>query len=254
MAKPQPTTQPDRDKFNPNSTQNMLQFSEMRDDMMVMQDGSFRAVLECKSINFDLMSIAEREGVEYNYQNFINSLFFPVQILIRSSKVDIGPYLDKLLKIRSQQDNMLLNVLMDDYITYIEILSQEANIMEKTFYIVVPYFSVGGDLSNIKDQTKASIDRLSSNKTAPTVVRINQKVYDKAKEEIQNRVDLVANGLLQIGVQSKRLTTKELMSVFYEFYNPGTARNQPLSNADSVATLYSSRGSDQQPFNQEGGF
>jgi len=95
---------------NPNSSQNTLLFSEIRDNMVVMSDGSFRAVIACKSINFDLMSSREREGVEYSYQNFLNALNHPIQILIRSQRIDIAPYIDKLIDIRNNQDNMLLGV------------------------------------------------------------------------------------------------------------------------------------------------
>jgi hypothetical protein len=98
---------------NPNTTQNSLLFSELRDNMVIMNDGSFRAVIACKSINFDLMSSKEREGIEYSYQNFLNSLYFPVQILIRSQRVDIGPYIERLTNIRRDQENMLLNVLTE---------------------------------------------------------------------------------------------------------------------------------------------
>src|SRR5665213_784589 len=86
---------------NPNSTQNSLLISEIRDGLVIMSDGTFRAVVMCKSINFDLMSPQEREAVEFSYQGFLNSLYFPVQIFIRSQKVDMSPYLDKLVKIRS---------------------------------------------------------------------------------------------------------------------------------------------------------
>src|SRR6266702_4683943 len=108
---------------NPNSSQNSLLIAELRDSMTIMNDGSMRAVVACQSINFDLMSDREREAVEYSYQNFLNSLYFPIQILIRSQKVDIGPYLDLLEKIRRDQDNMLLGVLMDDYISFIGALA-----------------------------------------------------------------------------------------------------------------------------------
>ena len=115
---------------SPTSTQATLMISELRDNVVIMKDGSFRAVVACKSINFDLMSDMEREGVEYSYQNFLNSLKFTVQILIRSQRVDIGPYLERLNEIRRNNDNMLLGVLMDDYINFIDVLSQEANIMD----------------------------------------------------------------------------------------------------------------------------
>ena len=130
---------PNRDV--PTSTQSTLLISELRDNVVIMKDGSFRAVVACKSINFDLMSDAEREGVEFSYQQFLNSLKFTTQILVRSQRVDIGPYIEKLSEIRRNNDNMLLGVLMDDYINFIDILSQEANIMDKSFFIVIPYYT-----------------------------------------------------------------------------------------------------------------
>ena len=108
----------------PTSTQSTLLISELRDNVVIMKDGSFRAVVACKSINFDLMSDAEREAVEFSYQQFLNSLRFTTQILVRSQRVDIGPYIEKLSEIRRNNDNMLLSVLMDDYINFIDILSQ----------------------------------------------------------------------------------------------------------------------------------
>src|SRR5438270_5969854 len=105
-----------------------------------MNDGSFRSVIMVKSINFDLMSPQEQEAVEYSYQGFLNSLYFPVQIFLRSQRIDLQPYIEKLDKIRTEHDNMLLALLMEDYINYIDQLSQQTNIMDKKFYVVVPYF------------------------------------------------------------------------------------------------------------------
>ena len=148
------------------------------------------------------MSAREREGIEYGYQGFLNSLYFPIQILIRSNKVDIGPYLEKLVNIRSKQDNMLLNVLIDDYINYIDILAQEANIMDKTFYVVIPYYPTNESFDDIKSQSKGILGSLFA-KSPNQTVKVNQKSYLKAKEEIQNRVDVILNGLNQVGVQAK---------------------------------------------------
>ncbi len=134
---------------NPNSSQNSLLIAEIRDSMTIMNDGSMRAVVACRSINFDLMSEREREAVEYSYQNFLNSLYFPIQIMIRSQKVDIGPYLELLEKIRRDQDNMLLGVLMDDYISFIAMLAQETNIMDKNFFIVIPYYPAGSNQQQV---------------------------------------------------------------------------------------------------------
>lgn len=221
---------------NPNSTQSTLQLSEVRDGMVIMIDGSFRAIVSCQSINFDLMSDREREGVEYSYQNFLNSLNFPIQILVRSQRVDIGPYIDKLVTTRRTQDNMLLGVLMDDYINFIDALSQEANIMEKSFYIVIPYFP-NGDASNLIEQGKGFFGKLFA-KSQNTITHIDAASYQKAKDEIKNRVDSVTAGLFQLGVQSRQLDTKSLGELYYSYYNPDTALRQPLGNFDNIATTF----------------
>ena len=242
---------------NPNSTQSTLQLSELRDGMVIMLDGSFRAVIACKSINFDLMSDSEREGIEYSYQNFLNSLTFPVQILIRSQRVDIGPYIEKLSIIRRSQDNMLLGVLMDDYIGFMDALAEDANIMEKSFYIVVPYFPLG-DAANLVDQGKGFFGKLFARPTNG-VTKIDTAAYQKAKDEIKNRIDVVVSGMFQIGVQSKQLDTKALGELYYNFYNPDTSVNQPLENFDTVATTFVKKapnppaGSGQSP-TQNGGY
>jgi len=225
---------------NPNSTQSSLQLSEIREGMIIMLDGSFRAVIACKSINFDLMSDVEREGVEYSYQNFLNSLNFPIQILIRSQRVDIGPYIEKLVTIRRSQDNMLLGVLMDDYINFIDMLAQEANIMEKTFYVVVPYFP-NGDVANLVEQGKGFFGKLFA-RPKNTITKINASDYQKAKDEIQNRVNTVMSGLFQIGVQSVQLDTRSVGELLYNVYNPDTSLRQPLEDFSKTATTFVRKG------------
>lgn len=249
----QPTPQPQPQKSNqPTSAQNSLLLSEMRENMIIMNDGSFRAVIQCQSINFDLMSKREREGIEFSYQNFLNSLYFPVQVLIRSRRVDIGPYLDRLTDIRRSQDNMLLNVLMDDYINFIDVLAQEANIMDKSFYIVVPFYPAG-DLTEIKKQAKGLFDSFFSGKKETAVTKIDQITYEKAKEEIKNRTDAVMSGLFQMGVKSGQLTTRQLGELFYSSYNPDTASREPISGLDpsDLTSTYVRKGEGQTP--QQGG-
>lgn len=225
-----------------NSTQNSLLISEIREGMVIMADGSFRAVIACKSINFDLMSGREREGVEFSYQNFLNALYFPIQIFIRSQRVDIGPYIERLTNIRRNQDNMLLNVLMDDYVEFIDALSQEANIMDKSFFIIVPYFT-DGDTAKLVSQGKGFFDKFFGANKQTIVTKINKETYDKAKDEIRNRIDSVLNGLLQVGIQASPLTTKQLGELYYNVYNPDTAVREPLDNFSGIATTYVRRGS-----------
>ena len=237
MAQPQPV--PNK-KDNPMSTQATLMISELRDNVVIMKDGSFRAVVACKSINFDLMSEVERESVEYSYQNFLNSLTFTTQIMVRSQRVDIGPYLSRLTEIRRNNDNLLLGVLMDDYINFIELLSQEANIMDKSFFIVIPYYT-SPDAEKSLQETKNFFKTFSRSK-GPEVTKIDRNTYDKAMEEITNRVDTVTSGLYQIGIHSVRLNTKELAELYYNFNNPDTAVREPLVDFSKLATLYVKKG------------
>lgn len=230
---------------NPNSTQNSLLISEIRDGMVIMADGSFRAVIACQSINFDLMSDREREGIEYSYQSFLNSLYFPVQIFIRSQRVDIGPYLDKLSKIRRDQDNMLLGMLMDDYINFIAVLSDQANIMDKSFFVIVPYFPTGdvaAALSNSKNIFSALLKPQKSQK-----VVIDQTAYSKAQTEIQNRIGVITSGLFQMGVHGVPLKTRELAALYYNTYNPDTAVREPLGDFQSVTGTFVQKGQGQAP-------
>ena len=248
-ATPAPDKAPDDKKQKgPISTQNTLLFSEMRENMIIMSDGSFRAVVECESINFDLMSSREREGIEFSYQNFINSLYFPIQVLIRSRRVDIGPYLDRLAEIRRNQDNMLLNVLMDDYMDFIDILAQEANIMDKSFYVVVPYYPAGEE-NTFKQQTKGLFNSFFSGKKEATVTKIDQVTYTKAKDEIKNRIDSVMNGLFQMGVKSWQLNTRQLGELFYTSYNPDTSSRESLEDIDpsELTTTYVTKGTGPSP-------
>lgn len=245
--------QPSKPAANPNTTQNSLLISELRDGMAIMSDGSFRAVIACQSINFDLMSSREREGVEFSYQNFLNALYFPVQIFIRSQRVDIGPYIDRLATIRRAQDNMLLNVLMDDYINFIDILAQEANIMDKSFFVIVPYFPTG-DLSNILDQGKGFFGKIFA-KPQTQATKIDQESYNKAKDEIGNRVNSVMSGLFQLGVKSVQLNTRELGELYYNMYNPDTAVREPLGDFEQITSTYVQKGTGEapRPNLQEGG-
>ena len=232
---------------NPNSTQNTLQIAEIRDGIVIMNDGSYRAVVMVKSINFDLMSPQEQESTEYAYQGFLNSLYFDIQIFVRSQKVDLQPYIEKLDKIRTEHDNMLLALLMDDYIGYIDQLALQTNIMDKKFYIVVPY-SLAVNPQQAITQSKnffTGIIELFS-KTENHVV-INEQDLVKAKDELRNRVQAVLGGLQQCGIQGLPLDTQELIELYYDTYNPDTATRQQLKNFNDLTADVVQKGVGQAP-------
>jgi len=221
---------------NPNSTQNALQISEVRDGIVIMNDGSFRAVIMCKSINFDLMSPQEREAVEFSYQGFLNSLYFPVQIFVRSQKVDLRPYLDKMDKIRTEEENMLLGLLMEDYIAFLTDISQQTNIMDKKFYVVIKYPDINQDVRKAIKQSAGFFTGLGElmRPGKPTKVVINEATLETAKTELRNRVQAVMQGLAQAGVQSLPLDTEELIELYYDVYNPDTATRQQIKNFNDL--------------------
>lgn len=232
---PQPQAPPLPVKSNPNSTQNALQIAEIRDGIVIMNDGSFRSVLMVKSINFDLMSSGEREAVEYSYQGFLNSLYFPIQIFTRSQKIDLRPYIERLDKIRTEHDNMLLALLMDDYINYIADLSMQTSIMDKRFYVVIPYFPVA-DITKALTQSKNFFSGLVGIfNTKPQHVTINEADLNKAKDELRNRVQATLNGLQQCSIQGLPLDTQELIELYYDTYNPDTATRQQLKNFSDLS-------------------
>lgn len=234
---------------NPNSTQNALQIAEIRDGIAIMNDGTFRAVVMCKAINFDLMSPQEREAVEFAYQGFLNSLYFPIQVFIRSQKVDLRPYLEKLSKIRSSQESMLLALLMDDYIAYLGEIAQQTNIMDKKFYVIISYPDLNKDVRSALKQSTGFFsgvgELFSSNKTPH--ITINENVLEQAKTELRNRVQACMQGLLQCGVQSLPLDTEELIELYYDAYNPDTATHQHMTNFADLTEPVVSRGEGNAP-------
>jgi hypothetical protein len=234
---------------NPNSTQNTLLVSEVRDGIAIMSDGSFRVVIMCKSINFDLMSPQEREAVEFSYQGFLNSLYFPIQIFIRSQKVDLRPYLERLDKIRSQQDNMLLALLTQDYVDFLADIASQTNIMDKKFYVVISYPDPDEDMrSAVKQSTgffTGMVELFSKNKT-PHVV-IDEAVLENAKDQLRNRVQAVMQGLRESGVQSLPLDTQELIELFYDAYNPDTATRQQIKDFEDLSAPVVTRGEGDAP-------
>lgn len=243
-ASNQPAAKPAPHPVNQNSTQNALDIAEIRDGIVIMNDGSFRAVVMCKSINFDLMSNEEKEAVEYSYQGFLNSLYFPVQIVIKSRKVNLKPYLSRLEKIKSEHDNMLLVLLMEDYIEFMKVLSQETNIMDKMFYVVIPYHSHISAQNAVKET--AGMFRNIFNYNQPQQhVTIDESTLESAKDELRNRVQSVMSGLNQAGIQSLPLDTQELIELYYDSYNPDTATRQKLKNFTDLTAPIITKGQGQ---------
>ena len=222
-------TPPKDKKGKQMSTQAHLQFSEIKDGIVVMRDGSLRMIILCSPTNFDLKSPAEKDAIEFAYQGFLNGLHFPIQIVIQSRKIDLDGYLAKLDNIQSNQSNSLLASLMEDYIFNIKGLLDEVNIMEKRFFVVVPYYTNVVSKENILTKLKkVNSDNFESTQTTTE--------YETRKKDLIQRTQLVAQGLAQVGVRAAVLNTQEVIELFYNSYNIAESQNQTLTNIADVSS------------------
>ncbi len=218
------------------STQSSLLISEIKDGVVVMRDGSLRAVVLVSAINFDLMSQQEQNAAEYSYQGFLNSLHFDIQIVIKSQKIDLDSYLDTLHQKMEDQTNPLLANLMQDYISNIKGLLDEVNIMDKQFFVVVPHFPVA---AVSKDNIVSGLAKIFK---PQGVITVNSADFEASKTELSQRVQLVASGLTQMGLRAIPLNTQELIDLYYTSYNPDVAANQKLIDASQLQTPVVTKG------------
>lgn len=208
------------------SSQKYLEISEIKDNVVVLKNGSLRAVLMVSSINFALKSIDEQDGIIYRYQSFLNSLDFSVQIVINSRRLNIDTYLDVLREEEKKQTNDLLRMQISSYIEYINGLVKMANIVTKTFYIVVPF-----SLAESKDgNVKAKITSVAN---APAIMA-NRKNFEKYRDQLFQRVDHVVENLSGAGLRMTMLNTQELIELYYNLYNPESVEKKGLADIEDL--------------------
>ncbi len=209
------------------STQKYVDVEEVRDGVIVLKNGSLRAVLLVSSINFDLKATEEQDSIISQYQNFLNSLDFPIQIVVSSRKLNIKPYLDYLKKKETQLTNDLLRLQLAEYQNFIKNLTDVSNIMAKFFYVVVPFYpteSVGGGL----------LDKLFGVTNSKLAVSKRRELFDTYKNQLWQRLDHISAGLSGTGVQVAALGTEEIIELLYNSYNPSTHNNMIIKDTDKI--------------------
>lgn len=204
-----------------NNTQKYLLFKSIKDGVIMMKDGSLRAVLMVNSINFNLKSQDEQLALLDSYKNFLNSLSFPIQILVQSRTLDLDDYLKKLETISKTQANELLQQQTQEYIAFVQELIGMANIMSKNFYIIIPYTQGFKEKNNF-------LSRIF-NRTGKFVSPLAE-----ATGELLRRAGLIASAMGSLGLSNALLNTEELIDLFYTTYNPDIAQRQKLFNASNV--------------------
>lgn len=212
------------------STQLNIPIAGLKDGIVILRDGSYRIILEVTAINFDLKSEQEQNSIVFKYQSFLNSLHFPVQIVIQSKKLDLTPYLKKIKSLSDKQTNELLKIQTRDYAEFVEQLINVANIMKKSFYV-----SVGFTPINMK---QGFLDKLIKRSDMGNKIKISEVDFDSHSKELRQRAQSVAQGLGGIGLRCKQLSTKEIIELFYEIYNPEIAGKERLTDPDMVSGNY----------------
>lgn len=214
-------------KKNLPSSQRHLPIAEIRDGVVVMKDGTLRAVLITSSINFALKSEEEQNALISAYVGFLNSIDFPLQIVVQSRKLQIKQYLENLGKIEREQRNDLLRVQIADYRAFIAELVEIGEIMTKRFYIVVPY-------DPASNQKKSFWSRLQEVFRPAAAVRIKEKLFQERKYELDTRVRAVISGLSSMSLQVAQMDTQALIELYYSTYNPDIALNQEMPAVEKI--------------------
>ena len=212
------------------TTQKYLPFSEIRGNCMIMKDGSSRMVLKVQALNFNLKSEEEQDSIIYGYQRFLNSLRFPIQIIVRSPKVDIENYLLKLKNLAIKQQNALLQEQTYRYVDFLTNLIDMAQIMKKEFYIVVPFDQVNEESvrnTGIVGMFQNFWSSITSEETILSI-RSKRRNADFLLKGNSERVNTIKSSLEQIGLKSEEVDKDGLVRLLYDYYNPRVGGEQKI--------------------------
>ena len=197
------------------ATQEFVPIQEVRDGIVVLKDGTMRGIVLTSSLNFSLKSDDERNAIILQFQDFLNSLDFPVQISIESRRLDIRPYIALLEDRYKEQINDLMKIQTREYIEFIKKFTETTNIMTKSFFVVVPYDPA------IVDIKGGVTSKLFSRKTTSEQLEAKKAGFEENRTQLEQRVSVVEQGLSRCGIRVIRLGTEEVIELFYKIFNPG---------------------------------
>lgn len=203
------------------STQQAIPVEDIKDDLVILKDGSVCLVLQTTALNFGLLSESEQDATIYAYAALLNSLTFPVQILIRSQRKDISSYLELLAGVEDRQTNPLLQKQIKKYRRFVEETVKKNNVLDKRFFVVIPFSSF-----------ELGVKQALGSTLLPKKVRLPfSKAYilQKAKTSLYPKRDHLLRQFSRIGLSARQLITHELISLFYEIYNPEIAESQKVA-------------------------
>lgn len=205
--------------INAKSSQNFVPIKEIQDGVVVLKDGGLRVILMASSINLSLKSEDEQTAVILQFQNFLNTLDFSIQISVQSRKFDITSYIALIEEKLKLQSEPLLKIQTEEYIKFIQEFTETTNIMTKHFFIVVPLnqTKIGGGSSGILDR----IMPVSKKED----LKQKEKAFSEERSQLEQRAALVQQGLSRVGVRTMQLRTEDEVELFYRVFNPGEAES-----------------------------
>lgn len=209
------------------STQRYLPFSEIKDDCIVLKDGTLAAVIMTSSINFALKSEEEQDALISNYVGFLNSLNFMIQIVVQSRPMRIQTYIDALIKQEQKLQNELLRLQLREYREFVRELVSLGEIMSKRFYVVVPY-------APGREKYRSFSERITDVFSIGRVIAISRSKFDQYRQDLDKRCYQINNGLSGLGLTTVRLDTKGIIELFYNIYNPVTSYQQEIKDLAQV--------------------
>ncbi len=195
---------------NSKATQDFVPIKEIRDGIVVLKDGSMRAIILVSSVNFALKSADEQQAIILQFQNFLNGLDFSVQISAESRELDIRPYIALLEGRYKNETADLMRIQIREYIQFIKSFIEQSSIMTKTFFVVIPFSPVSLNVKN------GIFGQLSGNKKTSA-----SENFQENRTQLEQRIGVVSGGLASCGLKSIELGTEEIVELFYKTFNPG---------------------------------
>ncbi len=204
------------------TTQEFVPIKEIRDGIAILNDGSLRAIVLATSVNFALKSIDEQNSIIFQFQNFLNSLDFSVQIFIQSKKLDIRPYVALLESRYKEQASELMKIQTREYIEFVKTFVDNSSIMTKSFFIVIPYSPA--QISATKNPISSFLNRKNNTGSSQSIgsgKTLANEEFEEYRSQLEQRVGSVEQGLTRCGIRVAELGTEEVVELFYKIFNPG---------------------------------
>jgi hypothetical protein len=197
------------------ASQEFVPIKEVRDGIAILKDGGMRSILLCSSLNFALKSEDERRAILFQFQDFLNSLDFSIEIVVQSRKLDIRPYIALLEERGKAQTNNLMKIQVREYIEFIKSFTENTNIMTKNFFIVVTYSPA---ILTVNQSSIVSRLGLGDKKEQSATTEAS---FEENRSQLEERLSVIEQGLIRTGIRVARLGTEEVIELFYKAFNPG---------------------------------